>query len=258
MAASSKLVILGAALSRRTERMTKHLRVVGLLSVFAALAPSYSYGVPLTIATPVSSTGGISLVGDPITIAAPVTAAADVILTAPDTALPGDNVILNPFAVTSTAGNIRFFVGDDLTLAAGSLVSANNGAISIMLDVGDADAAFGSTVTLAGELSAQQATILGGSGFDTIVFQGPTAFVTFTGAQSGTISLPGVTHFTFTGIENITGNVIFVAAAPEPASLALMSIGLAGLGFSRRKRTKNRFPAMPGDVNECELLTAVQ
>jgi hypothetical protein len=61
------------------------------------------------------------------------------------------------------------------------------------------------------------------------------SFFGFTGINFDTLTMSSLT-----GTGNVfVDNVAFtnVASVPEPASFALLSLGLAGLGFSRRKKT---------------------
>jgi PEP-CTERM motif len=190
--------------------MKQAARIAGLTFALVVMTLNLSFAAPLTIATNLTSSG-------------------DITLTAPDTPAAGDNlIVVSGVTVATTGGNITLNVGDDLTLAPGSTVMAS-GNVTIILDAGNADAGVGSIATLAGQIIGQHVTIAGGPDVDSLVFQGPAAVVTFTGAQSGTISAPGMTDIIFANIENISGNVTF-APVPEPSSwLLIASSGVAGL-----------------------------
>ena len=77
--------------------------------------------------------------------------------------------------------------------------------------------ATGLTVSAAGQVSQ----FLSGSGTDTINFRGVSS-VTFSSV-----------NYTFNGIDNVD-----VSNVPEPASLALLGLGFAGLAASRRKKAR--------------------
>ena len=149
--------------------------------------------------------------GDPLTVTAPIFSSGDVAIN-----------------------------GDPLTIAAlvsaGGSLALPGAPLTIVLDAGGADAGAGSTATLAGQLSGQHVTIAGGADIDTIVFLGPTVLVTFTAAQSGTISAPGMTDIIFGGIENFTGNVTFAAAGQAHQDRRNCTIGRACLQPGRRPK----------------------
>jgi hypothetical protein len=202
---------------RRREMMKFTARVAGLTCALVLTALNFSFA-------------------SPIIVVADLTASGDITLTAPDTALAGDDLTIAPVTVASTGGNITLNAGDNLTLAPGSTVAAF-GNITINLDAGNADAGVGSTATLAGQLIAQHVTITGGADFDTLVFQGPAAVVTFTSSNSGTISAPGMTDILFSSIEDIRGSVTVAAPVPEPNSWLLMATA-GGVGLLSRFRKR--------------------
>ena len=192
-------------------------RIAGFTCVFALMALGFSHAAPLTVAADNIDSG-------PIVLAAPETAAAG-----------DDLLVIGGVTVASTGGNVTLSVGDNLTLAPGSTVAAA-GVLTIVLDDGNADPGVGSIATLAGQLTGNPVTIVGGPDSDLLVYLGPDALLTFLGPNAGTISAPGRSTITFSSIENFQGNV---AVAPEPGSLLLIATaGVGGLvGRLRRRRS---------------------
>jgi hypothetical protein len=75
-------------------------------------------------------------------------------------------------------------------------------------------------------------TVIGGAG-DVLNYLGGTGLVSFNSPTAGTITRAGFANVAFSGFDTVTG---VAAAVPEPATLALLGMGLAAIGFARRSR----------------------
>jgi hypothetical protein len=145
---------------------------------------------PLTI-TSVDGVAGISSGGavdvsaaSPLDVAADVTAASgNITLDAQETAAPGDDLTVEPgVTVHAGAGNVTLRAGDNLTLPAGSAVTAS-GAVLLEGDFNDADGS-GSVITIDGLTSGATVTALGGPNADSFE-------VSLTGASGITLDGQG-------------------------------------------------------------------
>ncbi len=100
-----------------------------------------------------------------------ITFAGQLILTATDTPSAHDDILVaNTATLQSRILDVSLRAGDELTLEAGSKVSAANGTIICIGDYGDADPSVGSTLNLLGTLvNGQVGNISGGNDQDRIV-----------------------------------------------------------------------------------------
>lgn len=127
-------------------------------------------GVTAGLAGVTASGGAIALTAmSPLTINEPVTntGGGDITLTAAGTE-GDDDLQINANVTTVGAGNINLLSADDVLQAVGATISAPGGTVAITADVPDDDPGVGSTVDLAGPITAATLTITTGSDNDTV------------------------------------------------------------------------------------------
>jgi hypothetical protein len=124
-----------------------------------------------------------------------------------------------------------------LSNTAGSLFSVNKIDLANLIYIGDpsrpADdiatatlvGTFGNGSTITQSYTFQNNNILTADDFSTIALTGFVDLASFAISASGTLS-----------VDNIVINEVNEAAVPEPASLAILSLGLAGIAAARRRK----------------------
>jgi hypothetical protein len=156
---------------------------------------------------------------------------------------PGVNNLFSPSTTTGagTAATVVDVGGDDVFLAAGSLIAgtANSNSLGgVALNVNDFfDVCTGPGVASRGGVPVAQPGCLSGTG--SLFFAAPIPFFSLVFAEFNNIS--GGASPTQAGgnisINSASGGVGF-AAVPEPGSLALMGLALAGVGVASRRQKK--------------------
>jgi hypothetical protein len=128
----------------------------------------------LTVGGVEAGTDGITAGGEihlvtmsPITVTESLTAGSDIVLTAVDSAGPGDDITVRTGAtIRSTGGAIILRAGDNITLEAGSSLRAS-GMVILVADFGDADPGVGAVINVHGTIEAQSIWIEGNDNNDT-------------------------------------------------------------------------------------------
>lgn len=153
--------------------------------------------------------------------------AASITLNSVDTAAAGDDLTVNTgITVESTAGSVTLNAGDNLDLQTSSMISAAT-SITLNLDAADADAAVGSTATLAGQFSAASAVVVTGGADNDAIVVSPSAFLGSEllidgagGTDSFEVDLSGVTNPVLT----LLGTDSFRITSDSHSSISLFQV----------------------------------